>query len=153
MDNKSKTAQPGKEGQHPWLHCLRMCDGTLQGDIGLAASCFVIAENTDDNASVRRLALDLMNGGCRDFHFCGNRRDQWHNAFDCVDIERSSDGKDWALTCDYGSTEEFAHAITQEYAWRTDAPGDFYLLYDSDEVFAKVLHSLKVQKKPMGFQS
>ena len=138
MDEKSRTE---------WLHCLQMSGGSISGDVGHPASCFLIAEKTDDDVAIRRVAMALMNAGCRDFHFCGSLRELWHDTFDRVDIERTSDEKDWALTCDYGSAEEFARTITQEHAWCTDAPGDFYLIYDDEAMFGEVLRSLPMPKK------
>ena len=81
-------------------------DGIRKGNIDLTGctSVFVMSKPESDQ-TIREFAEVLIHNGCRDFGFCGVESDRWHRIFDDVDIKRTDDEDDYAMTWEIESIE------------------------------------------------
>ncbi len=69
-------------------------DGCRMGDF---TSVFIVPKDVSEE-TIRLYAEILIGKGCRDFAFCGEDSDRWHNLFDDVDIQMSNCQEDYSDT-------------------------------------------------------
>ena len=69
----------------------------------------------DDKEEIRKIAMDLILSGCREFHFFGRQEPLWHMIFDEVDMEinpNSTEGN-VVLTTRYSALEKFQEELVE----------------------------------------
>ena len=101
----------------------------------LKKSCFFLVSRINEETFIRALAERLLEAGCRDFHFWGDKEGLWHLLFDEADVERifDNDLEDMAMTSGYADMEDFAWEL------RMQSPQDCYLFYDDEDAYQWVL--------------
>lgn len=129
------------------FRCLDLYTGVIRYQEGHNFCCFFIVNYMDDAEYIKKHALELLVAGCRDFHFYGKHAQLWENIFDSVDIYRTSDEDDWAMTCGGSSIENFVDELSLAIHTRPIVPFDIYLIYDDAIAKNEILALLEQSDK------
>ena len=119
----------------PNIYIVPIEQATLDIFPKVHCSCFFIAEHTTQTLLIHAIALHVLQIGCRDFHFIGRQKEQWHLLFDAADIAFQSDctTESISLTKGYNSIAEFTEQINFIYSFC-----NCYLIYDDTFLLEKV---------------
>lgn len=110
--------------------------------------CFFIVEHPCDNDFMQQQALMLLLTQCKEFHFYGKQSQKWENEFDLIDsqLHPADDDMDIALTSAWSTLEDFVEALEASLSERPFVPCDILLIYDDEDIYNKVLETLKKKK-------
>ena len=111
-------------------------------------SCFFIVNNPNNRRFIEKTAMDFILSGCKDFHFFGTYESEWHHAFDLADslVFPNSTYETIARTTGYNSINDFSESLREIISARTFVPHDYFLIYDDEELYRKIVLMLGVMR-------
>ncbi len=103
----------------------------------------------DDEAFVRKQALELLMACDGWFHIYGRKEPLWHRLLDETDVLLHPDHyyEKFAVTAGYNDIDDFVNEIDLCIHARTLVPNDVFLLYDDIDVYRDVLGRLGIVKQ------
>ena len=110
--------------------------------------CFFIVHHEDEEAYIKKQALDMFLTHCGEFAFYGEKASLWKQLFEetkqLLTPEEALDAS--AMIRQYETMESFVDRMDESLQLRSFVPCDHWLFYDDQDIYKEVVKRLDMRQ-------